>query len=654
MDFIARCFQTFLEQWFIPIVIDILVGIVLWKLQSGQSPRQIITKMIKVFPIIAIVSTIIVTIISGSGKPEERGSVTVSDVSFDSGIRGEASLYNDELMPMWFESDLDDICLSFMIDNTGTSYANIKKAKLIVDDFSPITADDILVCSEEHHAGMPAIASANIDLSNIPKGKSEYDVIFSSYSEDEETFIPLKQGQTFNVKQSSQTQLSTFLDLEKSGVYTYHVLVDYEYYNNKCSMETAPVSFIYIAGNSEDYRFDKEKLKTIHFDRFFKDEDKPPIYYTIDGRTLRIYNTETISSYNDFLVFGSLINTIIVEDGTKTIEIFAFGEEDGLYNVKTMYLPKSLEFIDFDCFHYFNEGNLERIFYGGTQDDWNHLVQKSDSTWPDDIESVEIKVDCDLPTFEEELKNIQDENEEKLYVIEENDIDNESTAIITGEGKKSGICSASPHDNVKWELTGADEDMTLTITGNGAMASFDDSCEGPWGERRREITRIIIENGVTSIGNYAFIDFENLTNVSIANSVKSIGNIAFWGCWSLDSVDIPKSVEDIGESAFAYCYSLNNITLSDSVINIGDWAFDYCYNITNISIPNSVKKIGSNAFFACEGLKLIYFEGTAPVFGEEAFSGVDAIVYYPQNDSSWSDSVKQQYGGVIEWSPWNP
>lgn len=653
MGFISQCFQAFLELWFIPIAICVAGGYIIWKIQEGQPIRQIIVKMAIILPLIAILSTIIVTVISNyRNKINPNDVISITDVTFEKGTMGLASLYDDKIMPIWFEGDLDDVWLDFMVDNTGESYANIKKTRLIIDDFQPISIDDILLIREEAFAGVPSKASADIDMSDIKTGRSVYDINFTAYNDyNTGMTIPLEKGQTFNVDQFSQARLVTFLGLKKSGIYTYHIEVNYEYYRKTGSMETVPVSFIYIEGDSADYQFDNDKLGSFHIDCTCKDEySGNQINYSLEGRTLRIHDTDKIFENNDLGEYFSLVNNIIVEDGTKVIEAYAFGCEPGLYNTRTVYLPQSLEYLDVDCF-YFNDGKLKTICFGGTEEEWDYLIRNSQSDRIENLEDVEILFDYDISTYEEAYLSYQEVED-----IQSEDIDpgNTSTAIITGEGKTSGICSASAHDNVQWELTGKDEDMTLTITGNGAMASFDDSCEGPWGERRREITRIIIENGVTSIGNYAFIDFENLTNVSIANSVKSIGNIAFWGCWSLDSVDIPKSVEDIGECAFAYCYSLNNITLSDSVINIGDWAFDYCYNITNISIPNSVKKIGSNAFFACEGLKLIYFEGTAPVFGEEAFSGVDAIVYYPQNDSSWSDSVKQQYGGVIEWSPWNP
>ena len=81
---------------------------------------------------------------------------------------------------------------------------------------------------------------------------------------------------------------------------------------------------------------------------------------------------------------------------------------------------------------------------------------------------------------------------------------------------------------------------------------------------------------VTSIGELAFENCENLTSVTIPNSVKTIGNCAFWGCRGLVSVTIPNSVTTIGISAFQGCCSLTSLTIPNSVISIGDLAFAYC------------------------------------------------------------------------------
>ena len=76
--------------------------------------------------------------------------------------------------------------------------------------------------------------------------------------------------------------------------------------------------------------------------------------------------------------------------------------------------------------------------------------------------------------------------------------------------------------------------------------------KAPWYSDRDKIKKVIIEDGVTNIGNDAFTGSSNLTSVEIPNSVTSIGDGAFYGCISLTSVEIPNSVTSIGESAFQH------------------------------------------------------------------------------------------------------
>ena len=90
---------------------------------------------------------------------------------------------------------------------------------------------------------------------------------------------------------------------------------------------------------------------------------------------------------------------------------------------------------------------------------------------------------------------------------------------------------------------------------------------------------------VTSIGDYAFYDCDDLTSVTIPNSVTSIGEYAFSSCSGLTSVTIPNSVTSIGESAFQYCSGLTSVTIPNSVTSIGKEAFSGCTGLTSVTIP---------------------------------------------------------------------
>ncbi|MBR3884733.1 MAG: leucine-rich repeat domain-containing protein, partial [Bacteroidaceae bacterium] len=162
-----------------------------------------------------------------------------------------------------------------------------------------------------------------------------------------------------------------------------------------------------------------------------------------------------------------------------------------------------------------------------------------------------------------------------------------------------------------------------------------------------------IPNSVTSIGNYAFYDCDELTSITIPNSVTTIEDFAFQDCTGLTSITIPNSVTSIGIYAFLGCRGLTsvivengnskydsrdncnaiietetstlilgckNTTIPNSVTSIGIYAFYDCDELTSITIPNSVTSIGIQAFIGCTGLTSITIPNSVTTIGEYAFS----------------------------------
>src|SRR5574344_1459546 len=132
---------------------------------------------------------------------------------------------------------------------------------------------------------------------------------------------------------------------------------------------------------------------------------------------------------------------------------------------------------------------------------------------------------------------------------------------------------------------------------------------------------------VTTIGNYAFKFWKNLTSVNIPNSVTSIGKYAFGNCTRLSSVTIPNSVTSIGDGAFDWCTSLTSVTIPNSVTSIGDEAFYYCRYLSSVTIPNSVTSIGNGAFSGCNGLTSVTVPNSVTSIGSAAFYNIP-IIYY--------------------------
>ncbi len=196
----------------------------------------------------------------------------------------------------------------------------------------------------------------------------------------------------------------------------------------------------------------------------------------------------------------------------------------------------------------------------------------------------------------------------------------------------SGECG----DDLTWTFDG---EGTLTISGTGTMANWSSIFDFPWYSYKSEITKAIIEDGVTSIGKNAFVGCKSLTSIDIPDSVTSIGDDAFSGCTSLTSIDIPDSVTSIGRYAFSSCSNLNRVNITDieawckitfgtydsnplyyaknlyldgslvtelvipdGITSIGNYAFYNCESLTSADIPTGVTSIGNYAFYNCTSL----------------------------------------------------
>ena len=143
----------------------------------------------------------------------------------------------------------------------------------------------------------------------------------------------------------------------------------------------------------------------------------------------------------------------------------------------------------------------------------------------------------------------------------------------------------------------------------------------PWYSQKDKIKKIIIKNGVTNIGGYAFEYCSGLTSITIPNSVMSIGEYAFYGCSGLTSVTIPNSVMSIGEYAFRECSALISIMIPNTMTSIGEQVFCRCSSLTSINIPNSVTNIGGSAFRDCSSLTSLTIPNSVTSIGAAAFSG---------------------------------
>ena len=128
------------------------------------------------------------------------------------------------------------------------------------------------------------------------------------------------------------------------------------------------------------------------------------------------------------------------------------------------------------------------------------------------------------------------------------------------------IDSGSVKHAINWIL---DSDGLLIVSGIGEMEDFESTNPSPW-KGNESIKKIIIEDGVLSIGKTAFADCINLTEIKIANTVKDIGSGAFTSCLSLTSIVLPNSVSSIGDHAFQGCSNIINITMPKNIEERGE------------------------------------------------------------------------------------
>ena len=191
----------------------------------------------------------------------------------------------------------------------------------------------------------------------------------------------------------------------------------------------------------------------------------------------------------------------------------------------------------------------------------------------------------------------------------------------------SGTCGAEGDgSNLTWTL---DSEGVLTISGSGDMHDYVYS--SPWHENGNQIRSVLMENGVTGIGNFAFFECISLTSMTIPDSVTCIGNCAFKDCSSLASVTIPDGVASIGVYAFCGCTSLKSVTIPDSVTSIGDYAFGFCTSLTGIWVDG-----GSSHYFSDASGVLFNKDKTVLAQCPGAFSGSYVI---PDGVTSINDAA---------------
>ena len=401
----------------------------------------------------------------------------------------------------------------------------------------------------------------------------------------------------------------------------------------------------------------------------FKDEimlvkypqNKPETHYSIPDNTRIIYADAFSQCFN--------LKEIKLNEGLTQIRSHAFVDCELLTEI---IIPGSINsignFVFGDC------GNLTKVYFEGdapaiAEDAFGNVIATAyyykTKNWAED----------DFQHYEGTLTWVE--------------IDNEIA---------SGTCGAEG-DNLTWTL---DSEGILTISGTGAMKDYPNEIGAPWADFADDLTKVVIEEGITTIGASAFMYCGNLTEVVIPGTVTSIGSTAFLGCTSLTKFDIPEGVISVGGEAFGECNALERINIPSSLTSfgermfingagklteinvdsgntvysskegvlyskdgstlvcypcgkedssyivpegvtaIGNSAFEDC-NVTQVQLPDTLTRIGADAFMNCQLLKTVNIPNGVSTIESGAFSCGITSVNIPASVTEMESAFRESY-----------
>ncbi len=301
------------------------------------------------------------------------------------------------------------------------------------------------------------------------------------------------------------------------------------------------------------------------------------------------------------------LTEVALPDGLITIENSAFNSCDSIQKVE---IPASVKVIK--AYAFAKCGNLKEIWFRGDKPSIaDHAFSKANGY-------------LYFPTHNDTWKNISYPN------------DCGNLAWMAADSKEQGICG----ENLTWKLQGT----VLTISGSGDMEEYGTRVSPPWYGSHLEITEVIVEEGVTKIGDNAFLRLENMTKVTLPKSLKEISLRAFASCYKLESINLPEGLETIMEDAFRSCKALKEIVIPASVTNTHYTILDYCTGLKKMTIMGSAP-----IRYGLRGEE-IWFYGDAPDI-QGTYAGEKGTAYYPADNITWTKDKMVDFDGRLTWVP---
>jgi len=284
--------------------------------------------------------------------------------------------------------------------------------------------------------------------------------------------------------------------------------------------------------------------------------------YDAASKTLTISGTGPMTDYDTVALvpwssYMTGIETVIVEEGVTTVGKNAL---NGASSLKTVRLPSTLVVVGIDAF--------------------------------DNCPAI---IDARANLYEGTLmfgSNNEDLTSKLVY----------NTRPVNpnpGTGTEDG--GVIPGTSLTWNYSPSTG--TLSIKGTGEIPNYTSASQTPWAKYASVIEAIMVQDGITHIGDYAFANMPKVTDVHLPATLKTIGKHAFDGCTSLKTINLPSGLTSIGEGAFRNCSSLKKI-----------------------EFPATLKEIGNEAFWGCSGLEEVIISSKSLTIGKDAFAGCTAIV----------------------------
>lgn len=197
---------------------------------------------------------------------------------------------------------------------------------------------------------------------------------------------------------------------------------------------------------------------------------------------------------------------------------------------------------------------------------------------------------------------------------------------------KSGECG----ENVTWELN---SEGVLTIRGKGEMYDYrwvNYVPDTPWYEYKNDIKKIVVEEGIVSIGNSSFFKLDKVEDIKLSDDVIAVGTWVFYGCNKITMVDLPDKLQYIGDNCFENCDNLKTIKIPERVEKIGYGAFAYCDSLYEVILPSKIEYLPKSLFYECISLQSIEIPRNVSVIPFNCFAKC-----YNLNLIKWSSSLQE-------------